>query len=181
MIFGMLSCDTPNLTQDTTQADSKSSTLVILDVYRNAIDGDLSIIYSQTESVIIIKPNGLQSLDFEKVPPPPPKADRSYDIPTQNKVIIQTEILNLNEDEVNKIEKLINSLKANDLKTTMNAMKTENGIGIKIVMISSGNKKNEFSLINGATDNQRNFSEYIFEQVIQKSKLNKTELKLFLD
>ncbi len=155
--------------------------MITLDVYKSEIDLGLTIIYIRTESVIIIKPNGFQSLDFVKTPPPPPGESKTdYGMSDQNVEAVQVEVLSLENKEVDMIENLMGALKDNDLKSLINFGNFDDGIGIKVTIIFSEGNIKDFSLINGATDNQRKLSMFIFDLVIQKSKANKEKLEYFL-
>lgn len=158
-----------------------NASMITLDIYRGAIDLGLSLIYDGTQCVIVLKPNGLQSLDFEEKPPPPPgEQNANYNVPNHHIEKIKVEALSLEKEKVEIIENLINALEDKDLKSVINIEKFDNGIGIKVTIVFSDNDIRDFSIINGATENQKKVLNYIFDQAILNSKLNKELLELFL-
>lgn len=159
---------------------SKNS-MITLDVYRGAIDLGLSLIYDGAQCVIVLKSNGLQSLDFEETPPPPPGAPNAdYNVPNHNIEQFKVEVLYLEKEKVEMIENLVDAMEDEDLKTVINYEKFDNGIGIKVAIVFSDYTIRDFSIINGGTENQKKLTNYIFDQTILKSRLNKAQLELFL-
>lgn len=178
MLF-LTGCKEPNASLKKSDSNIKVS-MIILDVYRGEIDNSLSLMYSGVSSTIVIKSNGAQSLGFPEIPPPPDKGKSKYNVASYNSVEIEAEVLNLDKETVGKIEDLIVNFDENDFKTIINSISTEDGIGIRVTIIYSENSIKYFTLINGATENQRNFLRFIFDQTMQKSKFNKEKLKFFL-
>ncbi len=178
-MFTCMGCQDQNSLSDNSDSDLYIS-MITFDIYKETIDVGLSLIYCSQRSEILIKSNGFQSLDFEETPPPPPDEPNSiYNVPDRN-IELETEVLNLEKEIVKKIESLIEVFEDNDLDSVINSGKIDDGMGIKVTIVFSENRIKDFTLINGATENQREFLRYIFDQVIQKSKSNKEQLKLFL-
>lgn len=178
-VFINLGCKDPNSLPDNSNL-KLNTPMITFDIYKGTSDIGLSLIYIGKQSAILVKPTGQQLLDFEEIPPPPNKLKSSSNLTEYKMDKIETEILKLEKEAVKKIENLIGALDDNDLKTIINSGKFDDGIGIKVTIIFSENNIKDFSLINGATENQRAFLKYIFDQSIQKSKLNKEQLTFFL-
>lgn len=158
----------------------KSNVSVItFDVYKGGLENGLSIIYLSEQASLLIKSTGKESLDFQEIPPPPLNQAGLNDAISDIQEI-KVETINLEASTIENIESLVASLGSEDLSSLINNVKTENGVGIKIVMLYSDNDTKDFTLINGATENQRNFLRYIFDRAIEKSKYNKEQLKIFL-
>ncbi len=179
-MLSITGCKGQNSSLNESDSDIKIS-MIIFDIYKGTIDNSLSLIYSCERRVILIKSNGLQSLDFQEIPPPPLYEKKpNYNGSNRNSVKIEAEVLNMEKGTVEKIQSLIEGFEENDLKTIINSVKIEDGIAINVTIVYSENSIKDFTLINGATENQRKFLRYIFDQVIHKSKFNKEKLKLFL-
>lgn len=179
-MLSITGCKGQNSSLNESDSDIKIS-MIIFDIYKGTIDNSLSLIYSCERRVILIKSNGLQSLDFQEIPPPPLNEKKpNYNGSNRNSVKIEAEVLNMEKGTVEKIQSLIEGFEENDLKTIINSVKIEDGIAINVTIVYSENSIKDFTLINGATENQRKFLRYIFDQVIHKSKFNKEKLKLFL-
>lgn len=171
-------CNGQGSSLSTTNPKSNVS-VITFDVYKGGLENGLSIIYLSEQASLLIKSTGKESLDFQEIPPPPLNQAGLNDT-TSDIQEIKVETINLEASTIENIESLIASLGSEDLSSLINNVKTENGVGIKIVMLYSDNDTKDFTLINGATENQRKFLRYIFDRAIEKSKYNKEQLKLFL-
>lgn len=159
--------------------DSRTS-MITIDIYKNTIDVGLSLIYIGDKSTILLKSNGLQSLNVEAIPPPPPELDTSKN---EKKIHqpIETELLQLKKESTIEIDRLLEAFGEADFSDVINGIKTEEGIGIKVNIVLADGKIKNFTLINGTTAPQNVLLKYIFEQAAQQSRLNKAQLKLYLD
>lgn len=171
-------CNGQDSSLSTTNPKSNVS-VITFDVYKGGLKNGLSIIYLSEQASLLIKSTGKVSLDFQEIPPPPLNQAGLNDAISDIQVI-KVETINLEASTIENIESLIASLGSEDLGSLINNVKTENGVGIKIVILYSDNEIKDFTLINGATENQRKFLRYIFDRAIEKSKYNKEQLKIFL-
>ncbi len=153
--------------------------IITFDVYKGGVENGLSIIYLSEQASLLIKSNGIESLDSQDVPPPPPNQVGST-ITSSNVHKIRAEVLSLEESTVKEIERLISDFSQKDLSSLVNNVKIEDGVGIKIIMTYPNNDTKDFTLINGATENQRKFLRYVFDKTIEISEYNKEQLKIFL-
>lgn len=176
-----LGCIGEKLDKSELKAISNVSSIFI-DVYKEHLSNNMSIIYLSESSSILIKSSGTETLTYqESLAPPPSKnglKNLSHGASTTRR--IDTEIIKIKEETKKEIEKLIKAFHKNDFDSVINNIKTEKGIGIKVIFISPNNNIKEFNLINGATDNQRNFFKYVFDKAIEKSVRNKEQLEFFL-
>ena len=155
--------------------------MIAIDIYRGSIDNSLALVFMSDDSTILVKSSGFLSLVKEDIPPPPPNVlNYEHNHTTYNIVSITTEVLKLEKEFVEKIRSLLKVFWEKDLKNHVNSIKIDDGIGIKVTIIYSDKSLNEFTLINDATGNQKEFLDYIFETVIQRSNINKENLTLFL-
>ncbi|HRG40961.1 MAG TPA: hypothetical protein PLC27_06135 [Saprospiraceae bacterium] len=165
-VFSNIGCYSQDISIDKLKTIPKTS-LISIDVYRNTIECGLSFIYTAAHSKMILKSNGLQCLDFEEIPPPP------NDLNVQENKKAKIECLSLQDGEVDRIEKLINGFDDDDFNTFNNPGKFDSGIGFKFTILFSNNELKEFSLINGATANQKELINYLFDLARLKSSMNR--------
>ena len=174
-LFTIPACTNPN-----TPTNTKNYPLIMtFDVYKGSSEIGVSLIYNIAQALIFIKPNGQKSLDFEATPPPPNNPNSVNKLPTPKVQEIEFEMLSLTEEAVNTIEILISDFEEEDFKTKINNLKTENGIGIKVSIAFEENNIKYFSLINASTDKQRALLNFVFDETIKLSKLNKEQLAFF--
>jgi len=181
LIFTGFDCKDQETSKFQLNSELDSLVMVIIDVYKESPDQGLSLVYLVDPSTVLIKPNGFESLGLGEIPlPPPEQVDSYFNKENKSKKQIKSELLFFEKGVAKKMDSLIQSFEIIDFEDVINYGKFDDGIGLKINIIFSDKNIMEFSLVNGATANQRAFLKYYFDQVIKNSKINREQLIFFL-